>query len=250
MSDIKQKEFTDQEEKIIEDINKILLGIKDYILIEQFYLLLDCICNLIQKLHSNIQCFHGCNLCCREYALVSIYEEEWKLLKLALDELDTSSKILIKNKVKNILNNNLSLKDGILDDNLEKYKNFECPLLINEKCSVYHYRPYKCRTHGYFYNDIIESPNNPNKDYIIYNMPYIDDNRLIDINKDINLNKFIFSTCSKELFRLKKQFSINNKRYMYIPLETSFKNSFKTLDIKEKKGKQFLVKYLIEYFIL
>jgi len=248
MNDKKIDELTHQEKKIIEELKKIFTCIRSYILIEQFYLLLDYASHLIQRLHSNIQCFSTCNLCCREYALVSIYEEEWKLLKLALDKLDDDSKNLIKNKLINILNKYPNIKNGILDNNLEIYKSFECPLLINEKCSVYPYRPYKCRTFGYCYFDIIEAPNNINKDFALYNLPIIDDSKLINFSEHSNLNKFIFSTCSNELIRIKKEFSPNNKRYMYIPLEKSFKLILKTLGTYDIKEKTFLVNYLIDYF--
>lgn len=95
----------------------------------------------IQNNKIKLDCKEGCSLCCKTPSRIEILHTEAfymaKHLKNNLNdkELDKLIKILYENKIK-LQNKNL----------LECAKELTpCPLLINDKCSIYEFRPFVCR---------------------------------------------------------------------------------------------------------
>ena len=84
----------------------------------------------------NVCCKKGCSLCCEkgDYPLSDI---ELEYLMQGFISLESEQKIIVQNNIKNMK------------------KGDKCPFLINNLCSVYHYRPIICRTYGlaYLMND-------------------------------------------------------------------------------------------------
>ena len=86
-----------------------------------------------------ISCSKGCAKCCKN-AQFPYSEIEIKYLLSGFLQLDEGTKAVIENNINKVL---------------EQKKNFngeeffyDCPFLINDVCSVYHYRGLVCRTFG------------------------------------------------------------------------------------------------------
>ena len=88
--------------------------------------------NYFNQHKSHIHCHIGCSSCC-EKGDYPISQLELEHLMQGYISLDNNTKINIQNNIK-------TMKRG------EK-----CPFLINNKCSVYSYRPIICRVHGLAY---------------------------------------------------------------------------------------------------
>ncbi len=85
-----------------------------------------------QEHQSFIHCKSGCSFCCEkgDYPMSDI---ELRYLMKGYAGLDNETKILVQANIKTIK------------------KGGTCPFLINQKCSVYQYRPIICRVHGLAY---------------------------------------------------------------------------------------------------
>ena len=77
-------------------------------------------------------CKSGCSECC-EKGDYPISELELKYLMHGFISLDNQTKIRIQNNIKHI------------------QKGGTCPFLLDQKCSIYPYRPIICRVHGLAY---------------------------------------------------------------------------------------------------
>lgn len=89
-----------------------------------------------------IYCHEGCSACCEigEYPFSRI---EAEYLMEGFTRLPETVKIKIKQKVRDL---------KIQKENFSgKRFQYECPFLIEKKCSVYPYRGLTCRTHGLAY---------------------------------------------------------------------------------------------------
>lgn len=84
-----------------------------------------------------IHCKEGCAECCKkgEYP---ISELEMAYLMIEFHNLDRDTQKLIKNKTKEIIKERQETGNRF----------YECPFLINNRCSVYKNRPLICRSHG------------------------------------------------------------------------------------------------------
>lgn len=116
------------------------------------------------KEHQNfIQCKAGCSNCCKK-GDYPVSQLELEYLMQGFIALDNETKKLVQENIK------FMKKGG------------SCPFLINNKCSVYPYRPIICRVHGLAYlcrENTVKVPYcvNENKNYSdVYN------------NGEINLN--------------------------------------------------------------
>jgi len=98
---------------------------------------------LIQKFFEQqkdyIHCESGCSLCC-EYGQYPFSEIEFQYAMLGYNALSENEKRLIQEKVKKIK----EVKIKSIDEEFM----YECPFLIEKKCSIYKYRGIICRTHG------------------------------------------------------------------------------------------------------
>ncbi|MCF8067601.1 MAG: YkgJ family cysteine cluster protein [Desulfobacterales bacterium] len=88
----------------------------------------DAMCLKVSKAyHSHIKCRKGCDGCCRQ---ISIFPVEAFALLEGLLTLPKNEMARIRKKIETII------EDG------------SCPLLEDEVCLLYGYRPIICRTHG------------------------------------------------------------------------------------------------------
>ncbi len=89
--------------------------------------------DVYQKLQSDyIHCKAGCSTCC-EKGDYPISQIELEYLMQGYAALDNETKIQIQNNIRDI------------------EKGGQCPFLIEQKCSIYPYRPIICRVHGLAY---------------------------------------------------------------------------------------------------
>lgn len=87
-----------------------------------------------KKYKNYICCSAGCSSCCEkgDYPLSDL---ELKALMKGYASLDSESKIVVQNNIKNME------RGGV------------CPFLLNNLCSIYEYRPIVCRIHGLAYKN-------------------------------------------------------------------------------------------------
>ena len=108
-------------------------GVKDKVSYKNFIAKLDSRLKDYFELHSDyVHCKEGCSSCCEE-GDYPISQPEAEYLMQGYIALDNDTKIKVQNNIK------LIKKGGA------------CPFLINNKCSVYPYRPIICRVHGLAY---------------------------------------------------------------------------------------------------
>lgn len=104
-----------------------------------------------------IFCKEGCDFCCKngEYPFSDL---EFKYLMLGFEFLDENTKSIIRSNVSN-------LKEQKKQSTQKPFV-YECPFLINKRCSVYNHRGLICRTHGLLFFSIDDDGKVKNK------MPY------------------------------------------------------------------------------
>lgn len=88
-----------------------------------------------------IHCKEGCSHCCKN-GQYPCTELEFEFLKMGFYNLPIDQK-------KQIVDNIIKLKQ--LQEKSEKFY-YECPFLINDRCSVYNFRMIICRTFGLAYH--------------------------------------------------------------------------------------------------
>src|SRR5574344_780595 len=92
-----------------------------------------------------IFCKEGCSLCC-EKGEYPFSELEIKYLMIGFSRLDKETQMKILQKASSIIEQKKKrlVKDKFL---------YQCPFLINHRCSVYNYRGLICRNHGLAFFD-------------------------------------------------------------------------------------------------
>jgi len=80
-----------------------------------------------------ICCCKGCSACCKN-ADFPLSFMEMKYLMQGFLRLDKLTHDKVRNNIKNVISSD--------------EKNYTCPFLIDDLCSVYEYRPIICRVHG------------------------------------------------------------------------------------------------------
>lgn len=102
--------------------------------------------NLIQKCFDNqkeyIKCQPGCSFCCEEgeYPFTQL---EFEYAMIGYNNLKEEEKEFIQSKIKKIKKQK--------EKSTKKEFMYECPFLINKKCSIYNHRGIICRIHGLMY---------------------------------------------------------------------------------------------------
>lgn len=86
-----------------------------------------------------IHCKPGCSHCC-ESGQYPFSEIEFRYAMIGFEKLSEEEKNIVRKKVKKV-------KDEKANSNKEEFM-YECPFLIDKKCSIYEYRGIICRTHG------------------------------------------------------------------------------------------------------
>lgn len=117
--------------------------------------------NLLQKYFEQqkdyIKCKPGCSHCCEEGQYpFSALEFEYAILGYNL--LDENTKNIIQAKVKEV-NAEKKLEENVNNENFM----YECPFLIDKKCSIYNHRGIICRTHGLMFFTTDENGNEKKK---------------------------------------------------------------------------------------
>lgn len=115
----------------------------------------------IQKYY--IFCKEGCAICC-ETGEYPFSELEFQYAMIGYNALSEKEKGLIQAKIKKI-------KEAKANSNDKKFM-YECPFLIDKKCSIYNYRGIVCRSYGLMYYIADED------DKLFYHMPCCVDNGL------------------------------------------------------------------------
>lgn len=125
-------------------------------MIEKYERYLDLIgTKLLQKYFERqkeyIHCKAGCSICC-ENGQYPFSEVEFQYAMLGYNSLSENEKNIIQEKIK-------KEKKKFVDEK----SMYECPFLINKKCSIYKYRGIICRTHGLLFYITDENGESKNK---------------------------------------------------------------------------------------
>lgn len=86
-----------------------------------------------------IHCKEGCSICC-EKGHYPLTELEYEYVKIGFNNLSLEEKQSIKDKA-------IKIKMEIQNSQEEK-PYYECPFLLNKRCSIYKHRGIICRTYG------------------------------------------------------------------------------------------------------
>ncbi len=89
---------------------------------------------LNERYKAHLECRAGCSGCCHHH--LSIFPVEAAAVKSAIQVLPKASQEIIKQQAVNIL------------EQEAKGNPVACPLLVEDKCSIYNSRPIICRTQG------------------------------------------------------------------------------------------------------
>jgi len=91
-----------------------------------------------------VKCQKGCSLCCQAgyYPITNL---EYEFLKIGFNTLEKDMQDIIRQRVFAISKES---KNFIQNGNNQNNFSYECPLLFNNLCSLYEYRPLICRIHG------------------------------------------------------------------------------------------------------
>ena len=97
--------------------------------------------NIRSEYPDEINCIEGCCDCCNNVFIINISIIEGFYLQNGFKQLDNEKQAYIKDKI-------LKIKKHI-EQNPDNKERLECPLLIENRCALYNYRPVICRTFGY-----------------------------------------------------------------------------------------------------
>lgn len=115
--------------------------------IPNYNLFLQLLQKKIDKFFDNqkeyIECKEGCGLCCKN-AQFPFTEIEFQFLLNGFFKLEEKLQMKIMEKIEQIIND----KQTFLTENPEGKFLYDCPFLIDNKCSVYFFRGIVCRTFG------------------------------------------------------------------------------------------------------
>ena len=89
---------------------------------------------LNERYKAHLQCRAGCSGCCHHH--LSIFPVEAAAVKIAIQALPQDTKNIIQQQANDIL------------EQEAKGNPVACPLLVDDKCSIYDSRPIICRTQG------------------------------------------------------------------------------------------------------
>lgn len=133
----------------------------------EMYQLLEQVTSDVFDIYPHIACRTGCNTCCRGHSMPVVTTSEWTLvynhilrfwtphqqeqLVGYVLELHQNYGDLLWQVHEHLQNNDQTVEHvKVISDTLMKLEDTHCPLLVNDRCSVYASRPGKCRAHGAF----------------------------------------------------------------------------------------------------
>lgn len=112
-------------------------------MIEKYEKYLDILGSYLKKYFEQqkpyIHCKEGCSICC-ETGLYPLTKVESDYLMVGFKALSEIEKQQIYENIKKIKNYRKTIKEG------QGY--YQCPMLINNRCSIYNYRGIICRSYG------------------------------------------------------------------------------------------------------
>lgn len=120
--------------KTIEDINKVTESLYKHSAkaIEKF----------VKENKIHVACHSGCDTCCKTIKIEILPPEAFYIV-------DKIIKVLSKEKLNELIEKLKFNNDKAINKNIHDYgeENIQCPFLENNQCSIYDYRPYKCRAY-------------------------------------------------------------------------------------------------------
>jgi len=147
-------------------INNYLLDLQRVKSLEDMDNFIEDISNAIYEIYPCISCKSGCFTCCIGASLPIVYPKEWQRVREYIKTLPRETQLSIINKNEKFFENNSDIIEFVhriateqasleeLKENgkrlLTEFVGKSCPLLINNRCSVYSVRPTKCRAFGTF----------------------------------------------------------------------------------------------------
>jgi Fe-S-cluster containining protein len=118
--------------KLIQDIDKVTDSLYKHSA--------EAITKFVTTNKINVACHSGCDTCCKTIRIEVLPTEAFYIAEKLKQNYSSEElqKIIVK-----LQNNNLKA----LNKTLNEYGNqhIECAFLLNGECSIYNYRPYKCR---------------------------------------------------------------------------------------------------------
>lgn len=159
-----------------------------------------------------IFCKEGCAICC-ETGQYPFSEVEFQYAMIGFSALPENQKEMIKEKIKNIKKD----QSWSYDDKFM----YECPFLLDKKCSIYLHRGIICRTYGLMYYTEDETGKT------VYRMPCCTKNELNYSNVYDEATGKISDTKWRESgikeepvsFNIGRKFLMNNQRVKDLELE-------------------------------
>jgi Fe-S-cluster containining protein len=120
--------------KTVEDINKITVSLYKHATssIEEF----------VKNKKINVACHSGCDVCCKTIRVEILPAEAFYLVEQLKQRFSIKKINYLREKLK--INNAKAINKNIHDYGNE---NIECVFLENNQCSIYDFRPYKCRAY-------------------------------------------------------------------------------------------------------
>ncbi|WP_321468029.1 YkgJ family cysteine cluster protein [Halarcobacter sp.] len=102
----------------------------------------DSVIKYINRNKINISCKSGCDMCCKTIRVEILSAEVFYIV-------DRIKNLFSKNEI-DIFLQEMKINDEKLNGKTlieQKDTEIKCPFLIDSKCSIYEFRPYKCRTY-------------------------------------------------------------------------------------------------------
>lgn len=90
-----------------------------------------------------LHCKPGCSICC-EWGDYPFSQLEMEYAISGFKTLNDDEKAVIASRI-----NKLKVQKAF---SINMHFMYECPFLVDKKCSIYEYRPIVCRTHGFMYS--------------------------------------------------------------------------------------------------
>lgn len=134
--------------------------------LDDVYNLLNQLSSDVLDMYPHIACRTQCNSCCKGTSMPAITPAEWaKVHDYLLRFYTEEQREALITRTREMYNPRKALYWGVHDTiqqpaNMDKLRSFrevltqltdtQCPMLVNETCSVYMSRPAKCRAHGGF----------------------------------------------------------------------------------------------------
>lgn len=157
-----------------------------------------------------IHCKQGCSYCC-EKGEYPFSELEFKYAMIGYNSLNEEKKSIIDSKAKKIKEEKTQSKEEVFM--------YECPFLIDKKCSIYNHRGLICRTHGLMF--YIEDENGESKNKaphcmeigLNYSSVFDKEKKVISQEmwdkSGIKTEPVAYNLSKKALFKKGEQFEIN-----------------------------------------